>query len=49
MEEGQHIGPLAAQQIKEKIYVDNGAIGGKPSKMERMKGKEILQVSTMAQ
>ena len=38
---GKHLDPLAAQQIREKIYVDDGAIGGKPSEVERMKGKEV--------
>ena len=38
---GEHIDPMAAQQIRKKLYLDDGANGGKPSDVERMKGKEI--------
>ena len=40
-EEGGPRDPLEAQQIKEKIDVDKGAMGGKPSDVERMKRKKI--------
>ena len=40
-EKGGPSDPPEAQQIKEKIDVDEGAMGGKPSDVEKMKGKEI--------
>jgi hypothetical protein len=39
-EQGRFIDPLAAEQLLESSYVDDGVMGGSPEDMDRMQGKK---------
>ena len=40
-DEGEHLDPVAADQLRKRFYVDDGVVGGQPSDVERMRGKEV--------